>query len=619
MALFHKYGWRRIAGALSGCAVTFILVCIFLTYERAAFVMALVFVVSGSAMGLTAAAKYRMDVWKWLVPFALACIFAEGMSNAGFSNTLQLHSTESQRRSASGRLHIWHNTFQMISQHPWLGTGPNTFARSYNDFERGVTQDAVVNRPFNLLLGLAEEYGVPFAILFLLLIIAQLRSAHIGLAVETNDRNAATFSICCLAGMYSLLTRELFYSSLFRSYQVAFLSMLVLAWTTQPSARPSIHNKYSASSSWSASYMAVCGSVIIASLFFMRSERVSATHFVAGSEKLHSGDFLSAAHEFEVSAELKPRSAYYHASYGLALESQVQSDSWDDSNRSIANGRPASSEDMTLRDRAEREYQVALALNPNDASFLNNLAWIEEAKGKKEEAARLVSRARIVSPTTPLYQVSASVLEDLAGKRDDSISSGANAISQSPVLVYSSWFVSLRATCANCMEAMLATAVQKTSKEYDRYKSPLALARLGALYFITGRKDEGYELLRIAVTAIPNLPEAWCFMARYEMEQANYTEARMYYEKALFLNPSSSTARLGLCQVAIQQGELGDPCEAAVEWRIGAGMRSSNSMRAEYLYGVTDRDAVNDDVLPQGFLSFCCFVRVGKSTPPLNR
>jgi len=68
------------------------------------------------------------------------------------------------KTSAENRWSYWQGAVQLIIQHPWLGTGPGTFANSYQSVQ---TDGAYARYAHNLYLQMASETGVMGAVTFL--------------------------------------------------------------------------------------------------------------------------------------------------------------------------------------------------------------------------------------------------------------------------------------------------------------------------------------------------------------------------------------------------------------------------------------------------------------------
>ncbi len=62
------------------------------------------------------------------------------------------------RNSTSGRLLLWHHAWLMIAQHPWLGSGPGSFAGWTNPFGA---------HPHDFILQIAAEWGLPACFAFM--------------------------------------------------------------------------------------------------------------------------------------------------------------------------------------------------------------------------------------------------------------------------------------------------------------------------------------------------------------------------------------------------------------------------------------------------------------------
>src|SRR3546814_1781585 len=68
---------------------------------------------------------------------------------------------------------------------------------------------------------------------------------------------------------------------------------------------------------------------------------------------------------------------------------------------------------------AEREYQAALEVAPDNAWTLNNLAWLRMSLGKAEEAVRPARKAAEIAPGAPeIADTLGMILLEVGDKRE---------------------------------------------------------------------------------------------------------------------------------------------------------------------------------------------------------
>src|SRR3546814_7821762 len=69
---------------------------------------------------------------------------------------------------------------------------------------------------------------------------------------------------------------------------------------------------------------------------------------------------------------------------------------------------------------AEREYQAALEVAPDNAWTLNNLAWLRMSLGKAEEAVRPARKAAEIAPGAPeIDDTLGMILLEVGDKREE--------------------------------------------------------------------------------------------------------------------------------------------------------------------------------------------------------
>lgn len=93
----------------------------------------------------------------------------------------------------SNRGYIWENTFKLIKERPVFGYGFDTYIYNFpqHDINKAVGMgryDIIVDKPHNMFLGMAYNAGIPFALLFIVIIGLYLRDC-IKLVRQRNEDN----------------------------------------------------------------------------------------------------------------------------------------------------------------------------------------------------------------------------------------------------------------------------------------------------------------------------------------------------------------------------------------------------------------------------------------------
>jgi Flp pilus assembly protein TadD len=351
---------------------------------------------------------------------------------------------------------------------------------------------------------------------------------------------------------------------------------------------------------------------VVASLFLAAHAYLRAfdakVEFKKGVERFRSADYHRASLFFRRSTELDPANAYYRGIYALssAAEGWGYTTIEDNPLWSLAQARGVRISKSL--DVADAQYTTALRQNPNDSMFLNNLAWISALKGDLHGAVALSEAAVSNSPQSVIYHVSLSAFGSMTGDRELFESQAAQAIQLSPLLSQSKWFKTIGVQCKECVRRILEKAANELTRARAVETNVLTDARLGAVDMELGKEDDGYRLLRASVEAMPNLSEAWCAIGRYLSRKGDLLGAQRAFRKGLFLDPGSVSARLGLCKLEGHAGEPLQPCEEALQWRYGGGLRSDSAALAVHMYRVSAEDVLADDSFPKGFLSYCCYI-----------
>ena len=200
---------------------------------------------------------------------------------------------------------------------------------------------------------------------------------------------------------------------------------------------------------------------------------------------------------------------------------------------------------------AEQEIRKALALQPDDARYLECLAWIHQAQVYQphgglnhtrlrlaEEAYRTALRQADIPPSV-LVNYSTVLL--LRGRPDEAIAMAQRALQvpgyDQPARAYTNIGI------AYLDKAALAQAADSFRKALDyQVNLPEAHHNLGLTYAGLGRRVEAIQAFREAIRFRPSYVEAYLGLGHVLLEEGRKDEARLAFERVLALAPGSDIA-----------------------------------------------------------------------------
>lgn len=158
-----------------------------------------------------------------------------------------------------------------------------------------------------------------------------------------------------------------------------------------------------------------------------------------GTAYMLAGNFASATPAFQKAIEIKPRKAtysnlglmyYYLGELDLSIDAHSRAVglgpndhlAWSNLGDALwIDGQREQAEEAF--DTAEELAKSALRVNPNDPNYLMDLAWITTMLGKKEDADKLITRARTQAPDDPYVHYIEGLMLMQAGQKDSALSS----------------------------------------------------------------------------------------------------------------------------------------------------------------------------------------------------
>jgi TolB-like protein/Tfp pilus assembly protein PilF/predicted Ser/Thr protein kinase len=149
---------------------------------------------------------------------------------------------------------------------------------------------------------------------------------------------------------------------------------------------------------------------------------------------------------------------------------------------------------LTYYDRdwvaAQREFQEALVLNPNDATAHHRYSRYLSSLGRVEEALGEIERARLLDPNDTVINANVGLIYYFARQYDRAIEQLQKVLHDHPDFPTAHWGLGL----AYEQKGNYDQALPELQKAAER-RGPNSLASLGHIYGLIGREKEAREIL----------------------------------------------------------------------------------------------------------------------------
>jgi eukaryotic-like serine/threonine-protein kinase len=195
---------------------------------------------------------------------------------------------------------------------------------------------------------------------------------------------------------------------------------------------------------------------------------------------------------------------------------------------------------LTYYDRdwaaAQREFQEALALNPNDATVHHRYSRYLSSLGRVEEALSEIERARLLDPNALVINANVGLIYYFGRQYDQAIEKLQKVLHDHPDFSTAHWGLGL----AYEQKGNYDQALPEFQKAVES-RGPNALASLGHIYGLIGRKKEAREILSEVSTHAgqENISEYQLAVVQIglgETEAAMESLQRAYREHSTLLN-----------------------------------------------------------------------------------
>jgi tetratricopeptide (TPR) repeat protein len=241
------------------------------------------------------------------------------------------------------------------------------------------------------------------------------------------------------------------------------------------------------------------------------------------------GDLTAAQTQISQATRLSPSDARY-AAWAAYLDGQtVPSDA-----SCSHEGEPLTAAQHDAAERAIMGYQKASQLNPADAQFHHNMAWLYHRLGDDKSAIVEHERAITLDQPNSLLHASFGLLLETRGQVERADREYARALALSPQLIDSRFFEDFKQRSPERSRNVLKAA----TLSLDQSAGPIVKAKLGRIYAALDDKKRASLLITNALQQLPNLPLAWANLGSLQSEDGDLEGALSSYTKAVALDPS---------------------------------------------------------------------------------
>jgi Tfp pilus assembly protein PilF len=200
---------------------------------------------------------------------------------------------------------------------------------------------------------------------------------------------------------------------------------------------------------------------------------------------------------------------------------------------------------------AEQEIRKGLTLRPDDARYLECLAWIQQAQVYQAQGTLNLTRLQLAgeayrlalrqADAPPSVWVNYSTVLLLSGRPDEAIAMAQHALQvpgyDQPARAYTNMGV------AYLDKGALVQAAEHFRKAIDYQANlPEVHHNLGIAYAGLGRRAEAIRAFREAIRFRPSYVEAHFGLGQVLLAEGRKDEARVAFERVIVLTPESNIA-----------------------------------------------------------------------------
>lgn len=502
-AYFHYRSHRKITGFLLIVFALLIWNCLG-SFSRTTYILMILMLIATIIVALRAKnCRSTLLLGTFIFTVAGFCVLN---GTKDIVRTLSMNTTSSQQRSIDARCRDYSLLRNTLTNNTLFGVGSGNYTLAVNDELYEDDNISYTNFASSGLAQLLTEKGILGTLLWLILLI----SAFISLTSKHSPDAILTIGILIL-----LILKEVTFAVFadFPNLQCLFLILLVgtLNTSTKISPPPILSEK-----KIQVSY------IPIATLFI-----IYFTAFIVDYARGSKSDSLITRIE---SGNLSPETYQIHSDNTPAYLLNQASLQWESY---------LHTNDRTHIAAAIHCLQLAIARNPYDNMPRYNLALLYLHQNQTAEATPILQQLVAQYPNNSLYRIGLAQLLFKQGDISQSAKQYARAIVINPKIMDDPEWKSLKTGSNYKLFSYICNELQYILP--NNIKNPIQQAKNGKILWEMSDTVHSERLLRQAVTLQPNLGKAWYNLGLIATAQQDYTQAKIYFKKALLFIPDDQS------------------------------------------------------------------------------
>lgn len=333
-----------------------------------------------------------------------------------------------------------------------------------------------------------------------------------------------------------------------------------------------------------------------ASLVFVISQRRAEAFYNQGRHELSVENYVQALYNFQKAIDSKQKQPMFYAAHATAAANQlfgiaIPPQSW-------SNLPQFSQADQLRLRRAAEDYENALKLSENDATFLSNLGWIEATLDNKDAALTAFRRAVLADPNDAISRIGLGLFYERLGSDKEAIEQYAHSLVASARIVDSPFFKDLQIRNPRASMVVIDRALEILG---DLPQSPIIVASIAKLHAYQGQNELADREYNSVLSKLPNLSYTWANLGLLHLLQGRRQAASIDFQRALFLDEQNTLAMSKLAFIEFEGGDM----NAAKVLYARTLLTPQNSIHAERTWRIYHVLPVgNDDIVPAGLLYY---------------
>lgn len=586
---------------ISALAFACVNASVLVTSSRGAYLSLVLFwIISISAILFLKLFPFKLLLKYIIIPFLLTTLFILPIRTPFFT-TSAMNRTVSQQRSTQGRMDIMKNSFCQAQGHLILGVGSNNYPIINHLCKTNREDQGYSGFTNNTYLQILLEKGIIGVIGYTFLFFSLLISIKNMISRSNNSQERLLLVIIC-SGLCSLAFRELFFSTLFYSQGVLLLTAVLMGSSQSFKPLQAQAVKFTDYRIW----------IIIANIFIITNgwllyqsnkARQAALAVAKSVEFWQLQQQAEAKKQLKKTLQLMPEVAPYHALEGLMMgQRNAQMDV------TLAGKLPPQ---QSVK-RSITSYQKALILNPYDAGYHFNLAWLHYWEENRDTAQIFnhLNKALSLEPNASEYQIGAGLLLEF-GWQDTTAAflHYERALRISPELLDAPFFKDIQQRNPLLASSLITSVTQYLKNQLTTNYNIILAARLGKFLLTTGDTIAAKSSLQQVLQALPDLNRPYYYLATIALQERDTALTINLLRKSIYLENTDFLPNLALGNIYFNQYDTQKAAARnAIQYykqalRSWLSEKTLNSGHASirYLQAVN----INNDLVIPSLLHYC--------------